>query len=132
VWLAHPVCMVECPAPTPPTPAPVDLLDSLIAQTFHLNALETLYLATSMFVLLSGMAFQSGVAAPGTALYTALTYIVAMVLTASGCVSLFAVVFTMEAVWAVRFSCPVCIKPPSLPERHVLLVRATLVWLGLE
>ena len=52
-------------------------------QTFKLNALETMYLTTSLFILLAGMAFQSGVATPGTGPHTALTYFVMIVLVGS-------------------------------------------------
>jgi hypothetical protein len=52
-------------------------------QTFKLNALETLYLVTSLLILLSGMTFQSGVAAVGSGPHLALTYIVMVVLIGS-------------------------------------------------
>ncbi len=56
-------------------------------QTFNFNALETLLLVTSMFILLAGMTFQSGVTSPGSGGHTTLTALVAIVLV--GCVSLF-------------------------------------------
>lgn len=59
------------------------MCDSLCVQTFKLNTLETLYLVTSLFILLSGMTFQSGVAAVDSGPHFALTYIVMVVLIAS-------------------------------------------------
>jgi hypothetical protein len=56
-------------------------------QTFNYNALQTLLLVTSMFILLAGMTFQSGVTTPGSSSHTALTVLVALVLVA--CVTLF-------------------------------------------
>ncbi len=52
-------------------------------QSFNYNALEMFYLVTSMFILLSGMAFQSNVAVSGGTAHTALTWVVALVLITS-------------------------------------------------
>ncbi len=52
-------------------------------QTFKLNALETMYLVTSLFILLAGMAFQSGVTTEGSQPHLALTYFVLLVLIGS-------------------------------------------------
>jgi hypothetical protein len=52
-------------------------------QTFNNNALETLLLLTSMFILLAGMTFESGVTATREASHTALTIIVGAVLVIS-------------------------------------------------
>ena len=52
-------------------------------QTFKLNALETMYLVTSLFILLAGMAFQSGVTTEGSQPHLALTYLVLVVLVGS-------------------------------------------------
>jgi hypothetical protein len=54
-----------------------------LVYTYKLNSLESMYLVTSMFILLSGMAFQSQVAVKGSLPYVALTYIVMIVLVAS-------------------------------------------------
>jgi hypothetical protein len=67
-----------------------------LVQSFNYNTLETLYLVTSMFVLLAGMAFQSGVAVSGGVAHSVLTWIVALVLVTS--VSTFFGVLAME-VW---------------------------------
>ena len=45
-------------------------------QVFRYNLLETTYLMTAMFILLSGMAFESSVMEPGSASYVSLTYVV--------------------------------------------------------
>ena len=52
-------------------------------QTIRHNTLESAYLITSMFILLAGMAFQSGVTPVGSKSYTFLTVIVAAVLVVS-------------------------------------------------
>jgi hypothetical protein len=90
----------------------------LWSQTFHLNTLETLYLVTAMFILLAGMAFQSGVAEVGTSAYNALAYAVIVVLVVS--VTVFVSVFMMEAVWAVRFASRV-----RRATRKAIAARAT-------
>jgi hypothetical protein len=51
-------------------------------QIFRLNTLETLYLVTSLFVLLAGMTFQSGVTSEGSGAHELLTYFVLLVLVA--------------------------------------------------
>ena len=45
-------------------------------QPFKYNALETAYLVCSLFVLLSGMVFQSGVLLEGKPGYTLFTFVV--------------------------------------------------------
>jgi hypothetical protein len=47
------------------------------------NTLETVYLRTSLFILLAGMTFQSGVAVEGSGSYLTLTYTVAIILVVS-------------------------------------------------
>ncbi len=71
-------------------------------QTFKYNALESLLLATSMFILLAGMAFQSGVAAAGSGPHLLLTYAVAAVLVGSVCV--FVAMLAVEVWNSVRFA----------------------------
>jgi hypothetical protein len=71
-------------------------------QTFNYNALETLLLVTSMFILLAGMTFQSGVTASGSGAYTALTVLVAVVLV--GCVGVFVAMLAREVWNSVRFA----------------------------
>ncbi len=71
-------------------------------QTFNYNALETLLLVTSMFVLLAGMTFQSGVTVSGSGAHTALTVLVAAVLVAS--VAVFLAMLTREVYNSVRFA----------------------------
>ena len=66
------------------------------------NSLETVYLITSLFVLLAGMTFQSGVTAVGGRPYYLLTYVVAIVLVA--CVSAFVSVLGLEVWRSVRFA----------------------------
>ena len=51
-------------------------------------------LSMSLFILLSGMAFESGVASTGSAGFVILTWVVAFVLVA--CVGVFAFVLTKE------------------------------------
>ena len=63
-------------------------------QTVRYNQLETVYLVTSLFILLAGMAFESGVAVAGTGPHSLLTYLVAIVLVISG--SLFIVILALE------------------------------------
>ena len=93
-----------------------------------------MYLVTSLFIPLSGMTFQSGVATPGTVPYAVLTYFVISVLVGSvrsgwkawrlalaptGHVSLgvsrpppclclqvlsFVIVFALEVIWSLRFA----------------------------
>ena len=53
-----------------------------LLQIFKYNTLEAVYLITSMFVLLSGMAFESSVLVPGSGSYNFLT---ALVRGASSC-----------------------------------------------
>lgn len=97
------------------------------AQTFKHNTLETLYLVTSLFILLAGtrrwqyledshyqqmnwcgivfatgMTFQSGVAAVGGGAHLALTWLVALVLVS--CISLFAGMLVLEVWRSVRFA----------------------------
>ena len=50
--------------------------DDRVVQIFKYNTLEAVYLITSMFVLLSGMAFQSAVLEPGSDGYTFLAVMV--------------------------------------------------------
>ena len=71
-------------------------------QTFNYNALETLLLVTSMFILLAGMTFQSGVTESGSGGHTALTVLVALVLV--GCVALFVAMLGREVWNSARFA----------------------------
>jgi hypothetical protein len=71
-------------------------------QTFDYNALETLLLVTSMFILLAGMTFQSGVTSAGSGAHTALTVLVALVLVS--CVSVFVAMLGREVWNSVRFA----------------------------
>jgi hypothetical protein len=73
-----------------------------VIQTFRYNALESLLLVTSMFILLAGMAFQSGVTAVGSGPHLLLTYAVAVVLIA--CVAVFAGMLTLEVWNSLRFA----------------------------
>jgi hypothetical protein len=75
---------------------------SVHVQIFKYNELESLFLVTSMFVLLAGMTFQSGVTAAGARSHTALTYLVAMVL--MGCVALFCGMLAMEVWCSVQYA----------------------------
>jgi hypothetical protein len=74
----------------------------LLLQTFDFNALETLLLMTSLFILLAGMTFQSGVTTEGSGAHTALTVCVALVLV--GCVVLFVAMLAREVLNSVRFA----------------------------
>ena len=49
---------------------------AVLNYVFKYNLLETVYLITSMFVLLSGLAFESTYLQPGTRSYLCLTYLV--------------------------------------------------------
>lgn len=71
-------------------------------QTFDYNALETLMLGTSLFILLAGMTFESGVTASGSSAHTALTVLVALVLV--GCVTVFLGMLGREVWNSVRFA----------------------------
>lgn len=71
-------------------------------QTFNYNAMESLYLVTSLFILLAGMAFQSGVTAEGSGSHTSLTWAVALVLVA--CVSIFVGMLALEVYRSYRFA----------------------------
>jgi amino acid transporter len=71
-------------------------------QAFNYNAMETLYLVTSMFILLAGMAFQSGVTAEGSGPHAALTWTVALVLVT--CVGLFMGMLALEVYRSYRFA----------------------------
>jgi hypothetical protein len=64
--------------------------------------METLYLTTSLFILLAGMAFQSGVTAEGSGSHTILTWAVALVLVA--CITLFLAVLVAEVFRSYRFA----------------------------
>jgi hypothetical protein len=66
------------------------------------NTLESVYLLTSLFVLLSGMTFQSGVAVEGSGSYLLLTYVVAVVLVA--CVAGFVGMLVLEVLRSIRFA----------------------------
>jgi hypothetical protein len=57
---------------------------------------------TSLFILLAGMAFQSGVTVPGTGSHTALTWVVALVLVA--CVALFNAMLAREVYRSLRYA----------------------------
>jgi hypothetical protein len=74
----------------------------LTLQTFDYNALETLLLVTSLFILLAGMTFQSGVTSSGSGSHTALTALVACVLV--GCVTLFLGMLGREVWNSVQFA----------------------------
>jgi hypothetical protein len=71
-------------------------------QTFNYNAMETLYLCTALFILLAGMAFQSGVTVEGSGPHAALTWVVALVLVT--CVAIFMVMLAMEVFRSYRFA----------------------------
>jgi hypothetical protein len=64
--------------------------------------METLYLVTSLFILLAGMAFQSGVTAEGSGSHALLTWVVAVVLVA--CVSVFVGMLALEVYRSYRFA----------------------------
>ncbi len=66
------------------------------------NTLESVYLVTSLFVLLAGMTFQSGVAVAGSGSYVVLTYLVAFVLVA--CVGVFVGVLGLELWRSFRYT----------------------------
>ena len=74
----------------------------LPSQTIRHNTLESAYLMTSMFILLAGMAFQSGVTPVGGGPYVLLTVAVAGVLVAS--VATFAGVVLLEVYKSTRFA----------------------------
>jgi hypothetical protein len=84
--LLHPgVCVLlamKSPSSLPPPP-PLPMPLSILRQVYKLNALETMYLVTSMFILLAGMAFESGVTTVGSTAHEALAYIVMLVLVGS-------------------------------------------------
>jgi hypothetical protein len=88
---SFPLC-ITAHAP-PPNPA---------KQTFKYNALEALLLVTSMFILLAGMTFQSGVTDTGSSGHAALTYLVALVLVS--CVGVFAGMLALEVWNSVKFA----------------------------
>lgn len=71
---------------------------SHLAYTFNYNALETLLLVTSLFILLAGMAFQGGISVNGSGAHTALTVLVAAVLVIA------VVVFVLKLLWELRNS----------------------------
>jgi hypothetical protein len=49
---------------------------AVLSYSFSYNRLESMYLVGSMFVLLSGMVFESSYLIPGSISYDALTYLV--------------------------------------------------------
>jgi hypothetical protein len=73
-----------------------------VCQRVKHNALESAYLLTSLFILLSGMTFQSGVATEGSGAYLLLTFLVAIVLVL--CVAGFLGLLVFEMWRSVRFA----------------------------
>jgi hypothetical protein len=64
--------------------------------------METVYLVTSLFILLAGMAFQSGVTTAGSGSHVALTWAVALVLVT--CVCIFMGMLALEVYRSYRFA----------------------------
>jgi hypothetical protein len=64
--------------------------------------MESLYLVTSLFIFLAGMAFQSGVTVEGSGSHSALTWAVALVLVT--CVCLFMAMLGLEVYRSYRFA----------------------------
>ncbi len=71
-------------------------------QIFRLNTLESIYLVSSLFVLLAGTTFQSGVTTTGGAANLALTYIVILVL--AGCTCTIAGALAIEMYRSLCFA----------------------------
>lgn len=94
--------------PEPPSAIDDSTGRSLVAQGVQLiyaykyNSLETLYLITSLFILLAGMAFQSGVTTVGSGPHVVLTWLVAVVLVS--CICLFLGVLAVEVWRSIQFA----------------------------
>jgi hypothetical protein len=112
----NPRLLRGCSTPTPPPPwgalspppprfhehTPMHTPVPPCQQTFKYNALECMLLVASLFILLAGMTFQSGVAEVGTGPHLFLTYMVAVVIV--GCMVLFFTVLSVEVYKSVRFA----------------------------
>jgi hypothetical protein len=74
------------------------------AQTFRYNELETAYLVCSVFILLAGMSFQSGILVRGKVTYWMVTYLVALAVVGSAVT--FILVLGVEVYRTVRAARP--------------------------
>lgn len=99
-----------------------------LVYTFKYNTLETLYLVTSLFILLAGMAFQSGVATVGSGPHVVLTWLVAVVLVT--CIGLFVGVLSVEVWQSIKFARRVAVvmrkaASTSGPRRATSVIRSS-------